>query len=83
MPEWKRHLAALLSGPYDGWGGIARLARDLGLRQAYTVSTWADGKHRPKAYNRAKLERLAAEYALQAQRGGIQCTRSRLKDNPS
>ena len=61
MPEWKRHLAALLSGPYDGWGGIARLARDLGLRQAYTVSTWADGKHRPKAYNRAKLERLAAQ----------------------
>ena len=60
LPQWQRDLNALLArSPYIGYGGLIRLADDLGIKYQ-TLRSWKNGKRQPDAENRVKLAEARA-----------------------
>jgi len=56
--QWQLDLAALRNrNPYCGYGGLRRLAEDLGVSYI-SVYKWSCGMCAPSAENRTKLEAL-------------------------
>ena len=53
--QWQRDLAAVRKRtPYLGYGGLRKLAEDMGVSYV-SLRKWAAGMGQPSAENRAKL----------------------------
>ena len=67
MKPWKRDLSDLTLGPYDGYGGLRRLADDLGVK-ATRVRAWMNDDASPSPASQEALRALAESYRASQRR---------------
>ena len=60
VPTWRQHLETLIEngGAYAGHGGIADLAKDMGVSRQ-TIYDWKAQRNAPDVANRRALAKLA------------------------
>ncbi|MHB8995771.1 MAG: helix-turn-helix domain-containing protein [Armatimonadota bacterium] len=65
---WRKHLDDLLAGPYDGYGGIAALSKDIGVTRG-ALNNYRYGLRNPSRDRRIIIEKLWRKYKLHLPQG--------------
>ena len=65
---WRKHIDDLLEGPFQGYGGIAALAKALNLPRG-TLDNYRFGHRNPSYEKRVTIEKLWRKYKLHLPQG--------------
>lgn len=65
---WRRHIQDLLDGPFAGYGGVAALAKAIGVTRG-ALDNYRCGLRNPSHERRVIIEKLWRKYKLHLPQG--------------